>query len=102
MKWNFDGAFVGILKKGQELDTSDDSMTSLLWTTFLVTPLLPKGDIVCFSSTFDVRDNTDKVGKWVDAYAHHFVIDSQYSLCITDIEDFFPPKRSSVVSHHLI
>ncbi|KIJ56267.1 hypothetical protein M422DRAFT_107705, partial [Sphaerobolus stellatus SS14] len=101
MKWNVDGAFVGILEKGQELNISDDSITSLLYTAFLVTPVLPKGKIIRFSGTFDVGDNTDKVGKWVDTYAHHVVIDSQYSLCITDIEGMFLPKGTSIMSHLL-
>ncbi|KIJ50201.1 hypothetical protein M422DRAFT_246037 [Sphaerobolus stellatus SS14] len=97
MKWNLDGAFVGILEKGQELNISDDSIMSLLYTAFLVTPVLPKGKIIRFTGAFDVGDNTDKVGKWVDKYTHYVVIDSQYSLCITDIEGCITHSKELIV-----
>lgn len=40
-----------------------------------------------FSGSDQSGENSDDlIGIWVDAYAHHVVIDSQYSFCIMDIQ----------------
>ncbi|KAF8482337.1 hypothetical protein JB92DRAFT_3132383 [Gautieria morchelliformis] len=74
IKWNADDAFLGCLVEPlAEIPAHERSKQSLLYSTFLATPLLPfpvgpGGMEQKFSGNSEVGENTDHVGIWVDAY----------------------------------
>jgi hypothetical protein len=93
MRWNAENAFIGKLEPGEFDSDGMEFRSCLTWPCFMVSPLLPPGgNVVRFSGHFRAGDNSKdkKIGIWVDAFAHHVVIDSQYTLCITDIEGGSP------------
>lgn len=88
MKWNVEGAFVGLLEDPLPRATGDDNQ-SLLFSTFLATPLLPSGPSFKeekFSGNSDVGENPGKVGEAIDAFAHHVVVDSFQTVLFADLQ----------------
>ncbi|KAG1853656.1 hypothetical protein F4604DRAFT_1507375, partial [Suillus subluteus] len=56
---------------------------------FLATPLLPSGALyreVKFSGNEQPGNNEDLIGRVVDAYSHHVLVDSEFEILISDIQ----------------
>lgn len=92
MKWNADGAFIGTLVEKLPNDsTGDNANEGLIWSTFLAVPLLsrplgPEAGERKFSGNQEAGDNTDSLGIWMDAYAHHTLVDSMGEFLFVDIQ----------------
>ncbi|KAF8507357.1 kinase-like domain-containing protein, partial [Gautieria morchelliformis] len=91
MKWNADGAFLGTLvDKLPDLPAEQRSNQSLIWNVFLAVPLLEPGATECkFSGNGDTGENSDYLGIWIDAFAHHTVVDSMGEYVFVDIQGKF-------------
>ncbi|KAF8498424.1 kinase-like domain-containing protein, partial [Gautieria morchelliformis] len=91
MKWNADGAFLGTLvDKLPDLPAEQRSNQSLIWNVFLAVPLLEPGATECkFSGNGDTGANSDYLGIWIDAFAHHTVVDSMGEYVFVDIQGKF-------------
>src|SRR5258708_7529449 len=91
MKWNIVGAFIGKLidlLPPAPTDGTDDNR-SLIYDVFLATPLLPSGALYCevkFSGNEQPGNNEDTIGRVVDAYSHHVLVDSTFEILISDIQ----------------
>ncbi|KAF8498936.1 hypothetical protein JB92DRAFT_3099348 [Gautieria morchelliformis] len=94
IKWNADDAFLGCLVEPlAEVPAHEQSKQSLLYSTFLATPLLPfpvgpGGMEQKISGNGEVGENTDHIGIWVDAYMHHTLVDSEGEYLFVDIQGF--------------
>ncbi|KAF8503873.1 hypothetical protein JB92DRAFT_2739215, partial [Gautieria morchelliformis] len=90
MKWNADGAFLGMLvDKLPDLPAEQHSNQSLIWNVFLAVPLLePGASERKFSSNRDTSGNSDYLGIWINAFAHHTVVDSMGEYVFVDIQVF--------------
>jgi hypothetical protein len=91
MKWNAAGAFIGKLVDSLPSAPTDgtDDNRSLIYDVFLETPLLPSGALyreVKFSGNEQPGNNEDLIGRVVDAYSHHVLIDSEFEILISDIQ----------------
>ncbi|KAG1900110.1 uncharacterized protein F5891DRAFT_1189196 [Suillus fuscotomentosus] len=99
MKWNVAGAFIGKLTDllpPAPTDGTDDNR-SLLYDVFLATPLLPSGALyreVKFSGNEQPGNNEDMIGRVVDAYSHHVLVDSDFETLISDIQGIIAPDHS--------
>ncbi|KAF8531372.1 kinase-like domain-containing protein, partial [Gautieria morchelliformis] len=99
IKWNADDAFLGCLVEPlAEVPAHERSKQSLLYSTFLATPLLPfpvgpGGMEQKISGNSEVGENTDHVGIWVDAYTHHTLVDSEGEYLFVDIQGIYSDKR---------
>ncbi|KAG2032502.1 kinase-like domain-containing protein, partial [Suillus americanus] len=103
MRWNISGAFIGKLigKLADALKNGEEDSRSLVFSVFMVLPLLPTGALcqeIKFSGSEEVGVNHDSLGSAVDAYAHHVIVDSMYEIVISDIQGeitsivFFDPQ----------
>ncbi|KAF8487772.1 hypothetical protein JB92DRAFT_3130472 [Gautieria morchelliformis] len=90
MKWNADGAFLGMLvDKLPDLPAEQRSNQSLIWNVFLAVPLLEPGATERkFSGNGDTGENSDYLGIWIDEFAHHTVVDSMGEYVFVDIQGF--------------
>ncbi|KAG1758414.1 hypothetical protein EDD22DRAFT_783974, partial [Suillus occidentalis] len=75
------GAFIGKLigKLADALKNGEEDSCSLVFSVFMVLPLLPTGALcqeIKFSGSEEVGVNHNSLGSAVDAYAHHVVVDS--------------------------
>lgn len=91
MRWNVDGAFVGVLETALPPPPAnqDDDNRSLVYSTFLATPLLSSGPSYKeekFSGNMEVGNNSGSIGNAVDAYAHHIVVDSLGTVLFVDLQ----------------
>lgn len=89
MRWNVNNAFVGKLDVPILPSVTDEDNRSLLFTTFLATPLLPSGPSFKeqkFSGNTEVGRNSGTIGQAVDAFAHHVVVDSQKTCVFADLQ----------------
>jgi hypothetical protein len=89
--WNVDGAFIGTVTDPEfsltDSDSEDNVPRSLIFDTFLVAPYLPKGvDEMRFCGNEDVPDNQDVLGRAVDAFQHHALIDSGFTILLADLQ----------------
>ncbi|KAF8991418.1 kinase-like domain-containing protein [Cyathus striatus] len=67
----------------------------LIWPDFLITPLLPIGGAYQerkFCGNGDVVNNTDTLGRAVDAYIHHALVDSHSTFLLADIQGMISPS----------
>ncbi|KAF8498934.1 kinase-like domain-containing protein [Gautieria morchelliformis] len=90
MKWNADGAFLGTLvDKLPDLPAEQRSNQSLIWNIFLAVPLLEPGATERrFSGNGDTSENSDYLGIWINAFAHHTVVYSMGEYVFVDIQGF--------------
>jgi hypothetical protein len=73
---------------------------SLIFATFLATPLLSTGGLYTerkFSGCDEAGDNADDIGRAVDAFAHHVLVDSMGSIVLTDLQGFIFHKHLSIM-----
>ena len=69
--------------------TEGDDDRVLLHDDFLVSPLLTTGDGHVerkFSGSDEFEDNTDALGRIMDAYSHHVIADSSGTIMLTDLQ----------------
>lgn len=91
LRWNFAGAFLGsvtsdLLPPPQD---EDKNTRSLLFKEFLAAPLLVTKGLYTerkFSGCLEAGDNNDNVGRVIDAYAHHILVDSGGTILMTDLQ----------------
>ena len=87
MKWNVEGMFLGQVLKGEDIQRRPNENGSLTWPDFIAYSKLPdKGVFRKISGFYDVQNNTDWMGEWVDTFGHHVVADSTFTLCIVDLQ----------------
>ena len=91
MQWNVAGAFVGSLRvtpaKAPEHLSQDDR--TFIFPEFLAAPLLTINGLykeTKFSGNTSAGKNFGVVGRAVDAFAHHVVIDSGYTVVFADLQ----------------
>src|SRR6267154_4698206 len=81
-------------------DGTDDNR-SLIYDVFLATPLLPSGALyreVKFSGNEQPGNNEDMIGRVVDAYSHHVLVDSEseFETLISDIQGVSREQPSNI------
>jgi hypothetical protein len=91
MKWNAEGAFIGTLVDPLPCGPTDgtNDNRNLVYDVFLATPLLSTGSLyreVKFSGNEQPGNNEDMIGRVVDAYSHHVLVDSCFETLISDIQ----------------
>ncbi|KAF8572834.1 hypothetical protein K439DRAFT_1625501, partial [Ramaria rubella] len=84
-------AFLGTLVTPLSATEMEQSGEGLIWSTFLVVPLLacPQGEGSVefkFSRNTETGNSRGLLGMWVDAYAHHTIIDSAREWLIADLQ----------------
>lgn len=90
MNWNFKGAFIGsVLELAAAPDKGEVDERSLVFTDFLAAPLLEINNDSKeqkFSGNEDIAHNKDPLGRMVDAYVHHTLIDSFGDILLVDVQ----------------
>ena len=91
MQWNVEGAFVGSLRVGPaaapEHLLQDDR--TFIFPEFLAAPLLTTNGLykeTKFSGNTSAGKNSGVVGRAVDAFAHHVIVDSGYTVMFADLQ----------------
>ena len=88
--WNFKGAFIGsVLELVGAPDEGEVDERSLVFMDFLAAPLLEINDETTerkFSGNEDIAHNKDPLGRMVDAYVHHTLIDSFGDILLVDVQ----------------
>lgn len=90
IKWNSAGAFIGCATEVSAASTQDDK--SLNYSTFLAAPLLDikdSGEERKFSGNEEIAKNTDPVGRAIDAFVHHALVDSYGDILFVDVQGEF-------------
>jgi hypothetical protein len=93
IKWNFAGSFISCatgIAPAPDSGTVDNR--SLLFDYFLATPLLDINDKTeerKFSGNEDVGHNTDPLGRVINAYIHHVLVDSLGDILLADVQGMF-------------
>lgn len=97
IRWNFTGSFIGC---ASGISPAPDSGTvdnrSLLFDYFLATPLLDINNTTeerKFSGNEDAGHNTDPLGRVIDAYVHHALVDSLGDMLFADVQGLFILSR---------
>jgi myosin-heavy-chain kinase len=91
MHWNFKGAFIGrVLELAAAPDEGEVDERSLVFMDFLAAPLLEinneTGEERKFSGNEDIAHNKDPLGRMIDAYVHHTLIDSFGDILLVDVQ----------------
>ncbi|KIJ42542.1 hypothetical protein M422DRAFT_78268, partial [Sphaerobolus stellatus SS14] len=98
MKWNVDDMFLGQVLSGEDIQRRPNENGSLTWPDFIVYAKLPdNGKFRKFSGFFEVQNNKDRMGEWVDAFGHHVVLDSAFTLCIVDLQGWVISKDDTLI-----
>ncbi|KAL7278868.1 hypothetical protein ACG7TL_006699 [Trametes sanguinea] len=102
LRFNHEGAFMGQLANSWELamdfadDNNNEDNRALIHDTFLATRLIPKADgytEVKFSGAHETGRNTTAVGRAIDTFAHHVLVDSNYTCVLVDLQGFVKGKE---------
>ena len=105
VKWNVEGAFVGVVTADipqRLMDGSDDDRT-LVFKTFLAARFLSCDGLYVerkFCGNTDVPQNEDLLGRTIDAYIHHTLLDSGKTLLLSDLQGMsstLPMEMSTVL-----
>lgn len=89
IKWNFAGAFIGC---ATDVFLSDQDDKSLNYSTFLAAPFLDIKDLGeerKFSGNEEIAKNTDPIGRVIDAFVHHALVDSYGDILFVDVQGVF-------------
>lgn len=93
MRWNAPGSFVGTVTTLLPCPATDEvDKRSLVYSTFLAAPLLvTDGEYKeqKFSGNLELPQNTSRIGRAIDAYAHHVVADSGGEIMLADLQGAF-------------
>ena len=85
--FNAANAFIGMVTTDVGAPTNDNQ--TLLYQTFLAAPYIPCGDGYTeekWSRTHEAGNNDTPLGQVMDAFAHHSLIDSNYTAVIVDLQ----------------
>lgn len=91
IKWNFARAFVGCATQA-DVSLSDQDDKSLNYSTFLAAPFLDikdSGEERKFSGNEEIAKNTDPIGRVIDAFVHHALVDSYGDILFVDVQGVF-------------
>jgi len=112
IRWNFTGSFIGCAAGVAPVpDTGTVDNRSLLFDYFLATPLLDINNKTTerkFSGNEDIGHNTDPLGRIIDAYIHHVLVDSFGDMFLADVQGvvfedgslcLFDPQAHTYVSY---
>ena len=97
LEFNANGAFMGKLTKNIDPPPADGEFDnrSLIYNTFLATPLLPFGKPGYvedkWSGTNQTGDNQTSIGRVLAAFAHHSVVDSNKTCLLVDLQGLVSP-----------
>lgn len=92
IRWNSYGAFLGSVAASDIQSAPSegaDDQRSLLFPDFLGTPLLSTGGLYDerkFSGSDEAGNNSDDIGRAIDCFAHHVLVDSKGSFLLTDLQ----------------
>jgi hypothetical protein len=97
LHFNAANTFVGTVTTdvGAPTDDTDDNRT-LLYQTFLAAPYIPHGDGYTeekWSGTYEAGNNDTPLGRVMDAFAHHSLIDSNNTAVIVDLQGIQKPRN---------
>ncbi|OSD05402.1 hypothetical protein PYCCODRAFT_1475446 [Trametes coccinea BRFM310] len=106
IRFNYAGAFLGQVANKSALPPLSGSNNPeevqkrpLLYYSFLATPLIPKSDGYVekkFSGSLEVGQNNDsQIGRALDAFAHHVLVDSDETCVLVDLQGFV--KQDEVI-----
>ena len=87
LHFNAANAFIGTVTTDVGAPTNDNR--TLLYQTFLAAPYIPCGDSYTeekWSGTHEAGNNDTPLGQVMDAFAHHSLIDSNYTAVIVDLQ----------------
>ncbi|KIJ98777.1 hypothetical protein K443DRAFT_103331 [Laccaria amethystina LaAM-08-1] len=89
--WNFEGAFIGKVTSGMLPHPADgeEDNRSLIYPIFLAAPLITTTGLYTerkFSGSDQAGNNNDEVGRVMDAYSHHVLVDSNGFLLLSDLQ----------------
>ena len=89
IKWNI--PFMGSIDDSDmvSMDKSSDDTRCLLWPDFMAAPLLNIGngnEELRFSGNDCIANNSDGLGRIIDAYVHHSIVDSDGEFLIADVQ----------------
>ncbi|KAH9884128.1 hypothetical protein C8Q73DRAFT_796360 [Cubamyces lactineus] len=100
IRFNHDGAFLGRLVNQWDLgfvpSPNEVDERLLIYDTFLATRLIRKADgyvEMKFSGAHETGKNTTPIGRVVDAFAHHVLVDSNYTCVLVDLQGFVRGKE---------
>ena len=89
IRWNFKGAFIGsVFELEPEPKKGEDDERSLVFMDFLAAPLLEINELQerKFSGNEDIAHNKDPLGRMIDAYVHHTLVDSFGDILLVDVQ----------------
>ena len=89
IRWNFKGAFIGsVFELEPEPKKGEDDEHSLVFMDFLAAPLLEINELQerKFSGNENIAHNKDPLGRMIDAYVHHILIDSFGDILLVDVQ----------------
>lgn len=94
IRWNFEGAFIGTVEAseiGPAPKEGEKDNRALIFTAFLAAPFIATTGLYTerkFSGGDEAGNNIDDVGRAIDAFAHHVLVDSMKSMVLTDLQGF--------------
>ncbi|KAH6885541.1 kinase-like domain-containing protein [Coprinopsis sp. MPI-PUGE-AT-0042] len=101
IRWNYEGAFLGKVVYLSDSLTSHLEKASLVYETFLAVPFLERTAHLHeerkFSGAREAGANPDVLGRWMDAYAHHVLLDSMGYIVLTDLQGLVCPTNKLVL-----
>ncbi|EDR04945.1 uncharacterized protein LACBIDRAFT_303845 [Laccaria bicolor S238N-H82] len=100
--WNFEGAFMGKVTSGMLPHPADgeEDNRSLIYPIFLVAPLIATTGLYKerkFSGNDQAGNNNDEVGRVIDAYSHHVLVDSNGFLLLSDLQGVVGPDKEVIL-----
>ncbi|KAF8055541.1 hypothetical protein FPV67DRAFT_1458558 [Lyophyllum atratum] len=102
IRWNFRDAFLGTVTSGllPEPTAGMQDTRSLVFTSFFAAPLLNMRGLYTerkFSGCDTAGDNVDTIGRAIDAYAHHILVDTDGDLLMTDLQGVVGPDKEVIL-----
>ncbi|KAH9991685.1 hypothetical protein BJV77DRAFT_513913 [Russula vinacea] len=90
IRWNFAGSFIGqAVGVASPPDTGATDDRSLIFSDFLAMPLLDLGGDTeerKFSGNEEIAHNIDPLGRVIDAFVHHALVDSFGDILFVDVQ----------------
>ncbi|KAF5387177.1 hypothetical protein D9615_002155 [Tricholomella constricta] len=102
IRWNFRDAFLGTVTSGllPQPTAGEQDSRSLTFKTFLAAPLLTTSGLYTerkFSGCDTAGDNVDSIGRAIDAFAHHILVDTDGGLLMTDLQGVIGPDKEVIL-----
>lgn len=93
--WNFEGTFLGTVEASKVVPAPKEGGKDnwpLVFTTFLSALFISTTGLYTehkFSGGDEAGNNIDDVGRAIDAFTHHVLVDSMRSMVLTDLQCCF-------------